>query len=762
MRAHHRGKRAAGQPLIYGRLADPLLTETGPIAIICALTRPRPSRGRLWITPDRFFDGSDMRPFSLAMLVVALSVSLAIGAGSPRAHAQTNADFAAMCQAIQALDGRDGIRLGLVVHDLATGVKCEVRADESFRAASLYKLVVLAEAERAVARGELSFDDVLLIEPRHAIDDPVDLRPTSSFERAVGEAVRRMIQSSANADALALREHLGVAQVDSLPAAIGMESTRLGDEFVTTPDDIATYFEQLYRGELIGNTASASMLNTLSGQLLRDVIPEPLPSNLPIAHKTGTLDDYLHDAGIVFAPGGSYVLVAMSQHPFAQDAATELLREVSARVFQGYALPIGVQPLLPAGVQQAESDPAIAAGVIAGFDAGRAAAAAAAAEAGSGAPGPGTDASEGAGAPDSTSGFSLPGVSGIGVRESALGAITLTALAALLGVFTYGSRLRLPGAADYNREGIDAVAGGGEGTAVMRLGIRKADEEGLILEEGGALVPASDSVAEIEAQPVVPSQRLQRMAKFFGAQQHLLDSIRQQYEDEVQPLNVLLGRQAQTQHRLLANLETRLRPLNEFADGEEANLDALEQRMMEQGPDFIQRSFAEYLEAQRQRIADTRDQIDQQRLPLLQYGEEQRDAVEIALSRFDADVEALELNLAEQRKLLMRMLDAMRSDSFVAVKRFLEARESTMSDLAEAGITDPGQIGQSAQNLREAVDAMASQSVHIQSVLEVTDRADEQLADSVPAGPRALPGVGSFDDALAELGAADADTVAGG
>ena len=700
-----------------------------------------------------------MRPFSLAMLVVALSVSLAIGAGSPRAHGQTNADFAAMCQAIQALDGRDGIRLGLVVHDLATGVKCQVRADESFRAASLYKLVVLAEAERAVARGELSFDDVLLIEPRHAIDDPVDLRPTSSFERAVGEAVRRMIQSSANADALALREHLGVAQVDSLPAAIGMESTQLGDEFVTTPDDIATYFEQLYRGELIGNTASASMLNTLSGQLLRDVIPEPLPSNLPIAHKTGTLDDYLHDAGIVFAPGGSYVLVAMSQHPFAQDAATELLREVSARVFQGYALPIGVQPLLPAAVQQAESVPAVAAGVIAGFEAGRAAAAA---EAGSGAPAPGTDASEGAGAPDSTSGFSLPGVSGIGVRESALGAITLTALATLLGVFIYGSRLRLPGAADYNREGIDAVAGEGEGTAVMRLEIRKADEEGLILEEGGALVPASDSVAEIEAQPVVPSQRLQRMAEFFGAHQHLLDSIRQQYEDEVQPLNVLLGRQAQTQHRLLANLETRLRPLNEYADGEEANLDALEQRMMEQGPDFIQRSFAEYLEAQRQRIADTRDQIDQQRLPLLQYGEEQRDAVEIALSRFDAAVEALELNLAEQRKLLMRMLDAMRSDSFVAVKRFLEARESTMSDLAEAGITDPGQIGQSAQNLREAVDAMASQSVHIQSVLEVTDRADEQLVDSVPAGPHALPGVGSFDDALAELEAADADTVAGG
>ena len=700
-----------------------------------------------------------MRPIRLSVLIAATLVSLAIGLGTPRAHAQTDPDFAAMCRAIQALDGQDGIRLGIVVHDLETGARCEVRADESFRSASLYKLVVMAEAQRQATVAGLSFDEIVLVEPRHAIDDPVELRPIFAFERSVGEALRRMIQSSANADALALREYLGIAQVDSLPSAIGMTSTRLGDEFVTTPNDIATYFERLDAGELIGNAASAAMLETLSGQLLRDVIPQPLPADLPIAHKTGTLDNYLHDAGIVQAPGGSYVLVAMSQHPFVQSTATELLRDVSARVFQTYAVPAAVQPLPGAGLQEAESDPAIAAAVLAGFEAGQAAAAAAAQlEAPASAI---ADPDRTEGTLSTGSGFSLPGIADGGVRESALGAITLTALVALVGVFTYGSRLPRPRTADYNREAIDAVAGGGERTAIMRLGIRKVDEDDLIEEEGVALVPASESVSEIEPQPVVPSQRLQRMAEFFGAQQHLLESIQQQYEDEVQPLNALLGRQAQTQQRLLANLETRLRPLNEYADGEEANLDALEQRMMEQGPDFIQRSFSEYLETQRQRIGDTRDQIDEQRFPLLQYGEEQRDAVEVALSRFDADVEALELNLAEQRKLLMRMLDAMRSDSFVAVKRFLEAREGTMADLAESGITDPGQIGQSAQNLRDAVDAMASQSVHIQSVLEVTDSADSALVNSAPAGPHALPSFGSFDAALAELEAAEAETATG-
>ena len=704
-----------------------------------------------------------MRSIGRGFIAAILGLSFVVGGGTPATHAQTStqtsANFAAMCDAIRVLDGRDSIRLGVVVQDLQSGERCEVRANESFRSASLYKLVVLAEAERQASVGLLTFDDTLLVEPRHAIDDPPELRPTFSFERSFAEAIQRMIQSSSNADARALRETLGVDQVDAFPAAIGMESTHLGNDFVTTPDDIATYFAQLYRGELVTEEASASMLATLKGQLLRDLIPEPLPENVAIAHKTGTLADHLHDAGIVFAPGGDYVLVAMSQHPFAEGAATDLLRDVSARVFRSYAVAADALPLPPPALEQTESAPEITAAIIAGFEAGREAARV---EAGAG-EGAGADSvasGEGAATPDS--GFSLPGIPGLDLRVATLGAISISILAALLGVFTYGSWLRRSRSDGYNRGAVDAVAGRGEGTANMRLGIRNTDEDNLT-EGSEALVPASESFVEIEAQPVMPSARLERMAEFFASQQHLLESIRQQYQDEVQPLNALLGRQSGTQQRLLTNLERRLRPLNEYADGEEANLDALEQRMSEQGPDFIQRSFSEYLEAQRSRIADTRDQIDAQRLPLLRYGEEQRDAVEVALSRFDADVEALELNLAEQRKLLMRMLDAMRSDSFVAVKRFLETREETMAQLAETGITDPAQIGSSAQNLREAVDAMASQSVHIQAVLETTDEADERLVSSAPTtGPHALPDRGTFEDALAELEAVEAEeTLAG-
>jgi uncharacterized membrane-anchored protein YhcB (DUF1043 family) len=269
----------------------------------------------------------------------------------------------------------------------------------------------------------------------------------------------------------------------------------------------------------------------------------------------------------------------------------------------------------------------------------------------------------------------------------------------------------------------------------MRFGGRK-DDEGKIHERSREVVPASRSAVEVGQQPVLPSRRLQRVAEHFHTQAELLATMRQQFEAEMEPLHELLVQQASTMQRMLANLEERLRPLNEYADGEEANLDALERRMNESGSDHVARSFADYLADQRARISGTRGQIDQQRLPFLQYGEEQRDAVEVALSRFDGEIEALETNLAEQRKVMLRMLDSMRSDAFNAVKEFLISRQEALGALATSGSTDPAEIGRSVQQLRRGLEPMAADSPQIRAVLERVDQADKHLVSAAPAPPR--------------------------
>ena len=120
----------------------------------------------------------------------------------------------------------------------------------------------------------------------------------------------------------------------------------------------------------------------------------------------------------------------------------------------------------------------------------------------------------------------------------------------------------------------------------------------------------------------------------------------------------------------------------------------------------------------------------------MQYGEEQRDAIEVALSRFDSDMDALETNLAEQRKVLMRMLESMRSDAFTAVKDFLVSRQEALDALATSGSTDPTEIGRSVQQLRRALEPLANESQQVRAVLDRVDQADKRLLSSAPPGPR--------------------------
>ena len=250
-------------------------------------------------------------------------------------------------------------------------------------------------------------------------------------------------------------------------------------------------------------------------------------------------------------------------------------------------------------------------------------------------------------------------------------------------------------------------------------------------------VPTPPQAPSLE-RAVPPSKRLQRVAEHFHQQGELLAAMREQFETEMEPMQDLLVRQAQAMQRLMTNLDERLRPLNEYADGEESNLHALESRIAAGGPDHVARAFQPYLEDQRNRINSTRTQIEQQRIPFSQYGEDAREAVEVALSRFDHDMDALEQNLAEQRRVMMRMLDAMRSEAFAAVKVYLDGRQEAIGQIASAGSTDPQEIGRAMQALRNEVEGMARQSDHIKQVLDKTDLSDRQLVSMSVVGPRAM------------------------
>lgn len=82
--------------------------------------------------------------------------------------------------------------------------------------------------------------------------------------------------------------------------------------FLTTTNDLALLLQKLESNQLgLSENSRSRLLNAMSRQRYRQGIPAGV--GVAVADKVGFLDTKLHDAAIVYAPSGVYVLVVMSE-----------------------------------------------------------------------------------------------------------------------------------------------------------------------------------------------------------------------------------------------------------------------------------------------------------------------------------------------------------------------------------------------------------------------------------------------------------------
>jgi beta-lactamase class A len=253
---------------------------------------------------------------------VVLAAALALAGLIPGAPASAGtADLVQQLdQLVSAFPGGAGLWIGdartskpLYSHD----------ANEPIVTASLYKLALLAEAERRVEAGELRYGDIITIEAEDITED-------GSFEVAgteltLDEALEVMITISDNGAALALWHMLGAENVNATLRAVGVNDFHVFvawgvDDNVATPAAIGTLLTLLAKRELISAAASDRMVARLARQQINDRLPAALPEGVVVAHKTGNLPGLTHDAGIIFTPFGPRVVVAMTWDAFDADA----------------------------------------------------------------------------------------------------------------------------------------------------------------------------------------------------------------------------------------------------------------------------------------------------------------------------------------------------------------------------------------------------------------------------------------------------------
>lgn len=211
------------------------------------------------------------------------------------------------------LDALPG-QTGFYFKDLTTGETVSCRADETFQAASVIKLPILAALHlRAQSQPEL-FQERLTIGQGDKLPGCGALRHIAGErEYDVDSLCRLMITISDNTATNALIRRFGMEALNADFARLGLERTRLyrllfdaeaaarGLENLFVPREMGSLLERLYRGELVSPQADGAMVELLKAQQINHKIPGRLPEDIPVAHKTGEDTGIANDVGIVFA-----------------------------------------------------------------------------------------------------------------------------------------------------------------------------------------------------------------------------------------------------------------------------------------------------------------------------------------------------------------------------------------------------------------------------------------------------------------------------
>jgi beta-lactamase class A len=207
-------------------------------------------------------------------------------------YSKTQAGLQALLNDLAATKGDYAISLQQLG---ATGWSASVNGDKAYAPASTYKLFVAYAILKQIENDQ-----------RHWGDD-------ATAGQTVSQCFDNMIINSDNTCAEWFGGQIGWKTITDMIHAAGLSgATSLNTPrgFVATADDEVLFLTKLQTGQLLNPDSTGRLLGVMRRQVYRAGIPAG--AGVPVADKVGFLDGLLHDAAIVYAPSGTYVLVIMT------------------------------------------------------------------------------------------------------------------------------------------------------------------------------------------------------------------------------------------------------------------------------------------------------------------------------------------------------------------------------------------------------------------------------------------------------------------
>lgn len=277
-------------------------------------------------------------------------------------------------QTIYEVEGFDGL-VGFYLLDLQNGQEIHfafqqgetisVIPDAAFSASSIIKIPIMVSVFRRTSENPdpetLNLIRGMIVESGNDPADWVMEREIDRFSAPL-RVTEDMLAIGLENTFLAGYFYLGAPLLASYQTPANQRADIGTDPDIynqTTPSDIGMLLEDIYQcsqsgggalvaafpGEITQSKCQA-MIEYLANNKLPDLITRGVPEGTRVAHKHGWVSSFgviktVGNAGIVFTPGGNYVLVIFLHHPVQViwDSANKLISDLSQAVYNYYNFP---------------------------------------------------------------------------------------------------------------------------------------------------------------------------------------------------------------------------------------------------------------------------------------------------------------------------------------------------------------------------------------------------------------------------------------
>lgn len=239
----------------------------------------------------------------------------------------------------------DGV-MGLAVKDLTSGETFFIHGDEIMPQASSIKIAVLANLYLQAQQGKLKLTDEYVVRKEDLVDgSDIMLGLTPNVTRlTLRDLATMMVAVSDNSATNVLIGRVGMENVNAMLDSLGLHATRLrrqmmdlkaaseGRENVSTPREMMTLLETIYRGKLLNKEMTVDFIKMLSTHKESSLL-QGLPDDAKAANKPGELEAVRNDSGIVLVKERPYILCVMTAYLKDEKDGSAAIRKIAALTY---------------------------------------------------------------------------------------------------------------------------------------------------------------------------------------------------------------------------------------------------------------------------------------------------------------------------------------------------------------------------------------------------------------------------------------------